>query len=359
MATFTYLNPISANLKTTTLNFSSGVTPLTCSRNNGAFIYTNYPEQIGLNNKGLALADNGYYLNKQTISAGEAMIAFSHWNRTGHTLKYRIRIYNPTTSTSTVTRSNIGYATGWDSVTTVENYYTTSNTTYTLAASTWTWLTNEYSISSGQPFNGMIKISTTTQLSIAVYAYYNASTIDSGTKTAFPYDPNSTSYSDDSEVYSGLGAGFFLTIPHGTINVSSLPYKYVTNKIKRNSNEITPINLVGTSLQANENQTDASELNNLGNWFTQNYHTMTLYNDTSSSKTVYGYVGSNAIGNTPVMAKGSNINSYRLETTYHLWKWCSVTLAPYESHLFDWPHILATYGAAATCHVWSLTDPTS
>lgn len=354
MATFTYLNPTPANLKTTQLDFTSGVTPLSCSRNTGPIIYSNYPEQIGYNGKGLALADNGYYVNKQTISAGEALLFFSHWNRTGNTLKYRIRIYNPTANSCTVTRSNIGFSSGWNPGPTVTNYYTSSSTIFNLAANAWTWLTDEYTIASAQPFNGMIKITTTTKLSIALYAYYNSSSIDSGTKTNFPYN---SSYSDDLAVYSGIGTGFFLTFPHGTINVSSLPYKYVTNANLRNTNEMTAISLIGTSLTASE--TASSPLNNLGNWCTQNYHTMTIHNDTGSAKTVYGYVGSNTVGNTPVMAKGSNINYYTLEGTYHLWKWCSISLAAYETYTFDWQHILASYGAAATCHVWSLSDPTS
>ncbi len=78
MATFAYLNPTGSNLSNT--NLTTGTwTRLTFTRNNRPILYTNYPEALMEHDdtgnpddtKGYALADNGYYINRQTVSAGE------------------------------------------------------------------------------------------------------------------------------------------------------------------------------------------------------------------------------------------------------------------------------------------------
>ena len=76
----TYLNPVSTNLSSTPLEEYSGVTPLTFTRNNRPIVYTNYPEQIGANGKCMPFAEDGYCVNQQVITAGEAHVFFSHWN---------------------------------------------------------------------------------------------------------------------------------------------------------------------------------------------------------------------------------------------------------------------------------------
>mgnify|MGYP004515822135 CR=1 FL=1 len=106
-------------------------------------------------------------------------------------------------------------------------------------------------------------------------------------------------------------------------------------------------------MQAHENASDP--LNNLGNWCTQNYHTITIKNNTTSTKTVYGYIGSNNIGNTPVVAQGTTIKSVLLENGPRRWKWCKIVLAANESYSLDYQTILASYGAAATFHEWAVT----
>lgn len=121
MATFTYLNPTGSNLSNTNLAITTGTwTRLTFTRNNRPILYTNYPEALMEHDdtgnpddtKGYALADNGYYINRQTVSAGEAQIFFSHWNQKTTAIKYRIHIRNLSSSDATVTVSNIGFCDG-------------------------------------------------------------------------------------------------------------------------------------------------------------------------------------------------------------------------------------------------------
>lgn len=48
------------------------------------------------------------------------------------------------------------------------------------------------------------------------------------------------------------------------------------------------------------------------NWCVQNYHKITLRNTSSSSVTVYGYVGANETGNAQVINRGGTVKSARL-----------------------------------------------
>ena len=77
---FTYLYPVSENISSTPLEELSGITRLNFARNDRPIIYANYPEQIGVNGKSMPLAEYGYCVNQQVITAGEAHVFFSHWN---------------------------------------------------------------------------------------------------------------------------------------------------------------------------------------------------------------------------------------------------------------------------------------
>lgn len=128
MATITFLNPSGANLSTTVLS-NSARTNISVVSNNAPWIYCNYPEQIGGGDSGYALAENGYFINQQTI-IGSAGIFFSHWNRTGKTLKYRIHLYNMSASTATVVRSKCGFSSGWTTpATAVTQFFASSSQT--------------------------------------------------------------------------------------------------------------------------------------------------------------------------------------------------------------------------------------
>ena len=348
---FTYLYPVSENISSTPLEELSGITRLNFARNDRPIIYANYPEQIGVNGKSMPLAEYGYCVNQQVITAGEAHVFFSHWNRSGRTIKYRVHVFNMSVGDTDVQVSNIGYSSGWsDPGKTVKDFFSNSGSQMTLAQGASGWLSPEYTIANNQPFNGLIRFTCSQAVIVTIYMYYDVSAVD-GYEVVYPY---SEEYSDDLQVYSGVGTGYFLTAAHGTIKTSEMPYRYVTNKLHANDNEITSINLVGTNLQASEDA--AVPLNNLGNWCTQNYHTMTILNDTDTLKTVYGYIGSNAIGNTAVVQRGAVAQSAQLENGQRTWKWCKIELDPGESYTFDFQTILASYGAAPTFHEWDIVD---
>ena len=361
IATFTYLNPTGSNLSNTNLTITTGTwTRLTFTRNNRPILYTNYPEALMEhddtgNPKGYALADNGYYINRQTVSAGEAQIFFSHWNKKTTAIKYRIHIRNLSSSDATVTVSNIGFCDGWDGTGAVCDFFTHSLGSIPVNANATAWMTPEYEIGVNTPFTGMLRFTTTQTIQVTFYAYTNASYVN-GNEVVYPYDPVQQLYGIDYQVYSGIGTGYFLSVNHGTIDIKNA-YRYRTNDKNLNNNEITPINIVGTNYIARESA--VAPFNNLGNWCTQNHHTITLHNTYSTAKTVYGYVCTNEEGNAQIIVHGSNVKGVRLtKDENRTWKWCKITLAAGEKFTFDYQTIVAAHGSSITFHEWSTNNYT-
>jgi len=357
MATPTFLDPTSTNLLSPVIA-NTGLTKLTPSRNAAPWIYCNYPEILDHNGTGMAFAKQGYYVNQQTIN-GAASLFYSHWYQGTGNMKYRIHIWNANSSSATITRNNIGHTTNWgNAATAVTGFYSSASKTITVAANGSGWLTDEYVISAGVPFSGMISFSTNKSVVITVYAYKDASDIK-GTEVAYPYKYE---HAHSLGVYSGKGTGSFLTFSHGNISVSKLkstPYRYSTNAngaTIRNNNELVPISIVGTNKTADVTSSDTT-LTNLGNWGAQNYHTIKFTNDTNSAVTIYGYVGSNSGGNTQVINRGGVVKSYVFSdqpSGKHTWRWCKIVLPAKDTCSFDFQQVLASYGMAASFQEWKV-----
>ena len=84
------LSPSGSNLSTSKTIDTEKRTRLTVTRNSNPWIYSNYPEAIGKNGKGLALAENGYFLNQLDYlwHGGSLLLPHKlHWKETlcGHT----------------------------------------------------------------------------------------------------------------------------------------------------------------------------------------------------------------------------------------------------------------------------------
>ena len=107
------LSPSGSNLSASKTIDTEKRTRLTVTRNSNPWIYSNYPEAIGKNGKGLALAENGYFLNQQTIS-GTAEVFYSHTNYTEKKLYVGIQAYNGSSKSVTVTCQNYGDSSGWN-----------------------------------------------------------------------------------------------------------------------------------------------------------------------------------------------------------------------------------------------------
>lgn len=355
------LSPSGSNLSASKTIDTEKRTRLTVTRNSNPWIYSNYPEAIGKNGKGLALAENGYFLNQQTIS-GTAEVFYSHTNYTGKRLYVGIQAYNSSSKSVTVTCQNYGDSSGWNkSINAVKNFFSSKKTSVTIASGKAAWIATSQAIPAdpSTPFTGMCRFETSGSVVVTVYAYQSTSAVD-GNAVAFPYG---LSYSADKSinhtypaVYSGKGTGYYLTFTHGTKYVSDLlsrPYIYTSNAQGGygNSNEMIPIKMIQGGLTADPNSSN-DDLNNLGNWCAHNYNTITFKNNTSKTYTIHGYVGS--AGTCQVMNLGGNVQAANLLDGLKTWRWCEITLAPNDTCSFDWQHIVASYGVGASSHEWSV-----
>ena len=280
MSSIKFLEPSGSNLITEDMP-NTGITNLTVSRDTAPWIYSNYPEGIGSFGNGLALADNGYYINQQRIKKGDAEIFYSHRNDTGKTLKFRIHIYNCSATTVTVNCTNIGFSSEWElPETAVKDFFTKKGNSLILKSGESGWLTPEYEITTitaagkmGTRFTGMIRLNTSNDIIVTEYAY--------------PFDT-------DSFVITGVGIGNFITFNHvqqssEKTKVSALaqkPYIYAVNSYNPgqiNVNELVPIHILGTNITANAYNTGTNHKNydDLGNWCAHNYHIIKFTNDTS------------------------------------------------------------------------------
>ncbi|MFB2020736.1 hypothetical protein ACEVJL_04540 [Pseudoflavonifractor sp. P01025] len=365
MASFEFLSPSGSNL-TNGVIAATNCMKLKVTRNTAPWIYSNYPEAIGRGGKGKAIADpdakgNKYFINQQKVS-GSGEVFFSHTNYTGKTLKIRVHIFNPNSSTVTVKRTNMGMSSGYNNAAdTVINYFNSATKQFTLAKNGSAWLTDECAVPNGQPASGMIRFESDKVIIVTVYAYLNLSSVD-GTETTYPYgfewcDDKTQGSTKYPPVYTGLGNGNFITFAHGTIKVSDLlkkPYIYASNGDNYshpNDNEIVPIKLLGTNLTASLTAAH-DDLKNLGNWCTHNYNTITFKNDTTSAKTIYGSLCGNSAGNTQVINYKGKMHSKVLHE--ETWRWAKITLQAGETYALDFQHIIASYGAPATIHQWKV-----
>lgn len=215
------LSPSGSNLSASKTIDTEKRTRLTVTRNSNPWIYSNYPEAIGKNGKGLALAENGYFLNQQTIS-GTAEVFYSHTNYTEKKLYVGIQAYNGSSKSVTVTCQNYGDSSGWNkSINAVKNFFSSKKTSVTIASGKAAWIATSQAIpaDSSTPFTGMCRFETSGSVVVTVYAYQSTSAVD-GNAVAFPYG---LSYSADKSinhtypaVYSGKGTGYYLTFTHGT-----------------------------------------------------------------------------------------------------------------------------------------------
>ena len=364
MSSVKFLEPSGSNLSSEQIP-RTNLTNITVSRNvDSPWIFSNYPEALYIGNDKSPLADgctqekNGYYINQQQVS-GETEIFYSHTNCSGKVLKFRIHIYNCTDKPVTVNRTNMGHYCGWSyPENAVKEYFKGNSATFTLPSGGSAWLTPEYTISVGNPFTGMVRLVASNDIIVTEYLYIDPNKIN-GYEVAYPEDLSSY-------VITGIGHGNFITFNHAlrsadetkVSTLKSRPYVYATNSHNKgevNPNELVPIKLLGTDIIADGKNQDY-HYNDLGNYCAHNYHIIKFTNDTLKPATIYGYIGSDGIGNTQVINRGGVIKSAKLDldTGVFQWRWCQVDLAAGESVQFDFQQLVASYGAAASIMKWAL-----
>lgn len=337
---------------------NQGVTRTTQSytRNSRPIIYCNYPETLGADDTAPCAENNKIVFQKQ-VTAGETNIFFSHRNHVSGRY-YGIQIYNPNTGSVTVKKLKYGYAAGWDASTAAKNYLADTTEESKTILSNQVWWVKQISIPTDPTNNGVfaghLLISATQSVIVTVYLYKSLSNID-GYETIYAYP--STIYNN--AVYSGSGTGYILSksislsidaSSTAATNLAKKNYHFVTGEPAHvNTSEITSLTLQNGSI-AKVNA--SSPLNNLGNWGTQYKFTVTISNNTSASKTVYGFLGAPSAR---VALQSTNTAGQSLESN-KTWQFLQESIPANSSKTFDYTYMLGSHGASACNHVFSLSS---
>lgn len=333
------------------LNSSVPITSLSFRRRDERpYIYSNYPEAMGVSGKGEAYAENGYYINKQQIDAGEAHIFFSHTNHTSNIYKFGIQAYNPTGNPITFTVKKSAYTAGWDSAGTIRDFYlSNTNTSQTINSGKYWWFCKDQTIKANNPFNGIYRIQTTGPVIITSYVYSNLSNID-GNEKAFP---RNTTVATSLGPVTGIGKGYVLlptinlSIGGTDYDLSQKPFHYhiadERNPIYNSSTgigDLTPIKCV----------TGETISTGLGNYTTEYSFTVKINNNTTAAKTVYGFTS--ATSGRPCIISGGSVSAKDLQDSS--WRFFQESIPAKTTKEFQFSIANGSYGNGALVNAFSL-----
>lgn len=309
-------------------------------------VYCNYPEQIPSN--ALGDYDSGnVYLNKVNVN-GDTELFASYRNMAGKSIYFGVQLYNPNSTSVLVTVKNRAFhfsgdlpAHDWNWVvgqTPVDFLKYTSINTITVNGGSANWPYYDLGlIPNGSLFNVYLRFMTNGPLWCFPYVYANRSKIN-GTATLYPWSANSA-------VYRGYGSSYEVNASF-TINVSQMPYVFGSNScIFNSSKDMIPINDQG-SIWSCSNA-------NLGNWGAHYKFTVTITNDTASSKTINAYVETDTKNLTPVIKFGNTAYWINL-TTDKCWNWLTEdSLAANASKTYNYEYIQAAQSNSPSIHSWT------
>jgi len=321
--------------KTVNYTLSSGKT----------WVYCNYPEQIPSN--ALGDYDSGdVYLNKVNVN-GDTELFASYRNMTGKSIYFGIQLYNPNSTAVSVTVKNRAFhfsggspTQDWNWVvgqTPVDFLSYTSTNTITVNGGSANWPYYDLGlIPNGCLFNVYLRFTTNGPLWCFPYVYTNRSKID-GTATLYPW-------SSSSKVYRGYGSNYEVNASLN-INVSQMPYVFASNSCSYNSaRDMISINDQGTIWSCSNA--------NLGNWGAHYKFSVTINNDTVSSKTIKAYIGTTTPNLTPVIKFGNT--AYWINLNDKCWNWLTEdSLAANASKTYSYEYIQAAQSNSPSIHSWS------
>ena len=349
-----------------------------------SWVYCNFPENITDNTM---LADkSNVSLNRQVVKAGNVQIFYSHYNQLSANLHYGIRIYNPNSTSVTITPTNYGHSDsepGWSNASgcSWENFFKgpngcliTSKTELKPNESLWIM---DKSIKLGV-FSGNLRFSTTKSVAVSVYAYFDRSKVGNAT-TIFSYDNAFSEVKNEEErkkmkmVYSGLGEGFFFTAKQITLKASEIlekggiyfsthcrnytpSYLMEVNKVEKS--ELIPIHIAGTDKIAAVGK--SSPLHNVGNWCAQYYIPIRLENDLNYPITFSGYVQTgvkkdNEIASIFIISSGSNTKYGKVSSQkFNSWNWLNCTIPANDSIDDAYQFIFGTNSTTPVNHIFTV-----
>lgn len=259
--------------------------------NGQTLVYCNHPEGM----TPTFLKDNGYVMNKATITTKEFLVYVSSTSTCDYKLQLVVKATNKGSSPITITETNSGFNSNnsWNvAIPVYEKFFGSPQRDIPLKSGESKLITlgtvevrsnfealNKFSISApGNVYNVYIE----------VFAY------KSNTNTS----SNVVALNPKIEEYSGIADSFYIST-NNTIKASDLFVSYynsifygITQKnFSKNPTEHNPITLVQGKLASEDNP---KPFNNLGNWGLQYAFSTTLINDTQNSVKFKGYIISNS-----------------------------------------------------------------
>lgn len=261
-------------------------------------VYCNNPETITSD----YLGEEGYFINKATITTSEALLYISCNSGCSTSKKLAVRVYNPNSNGITITKVNSGFNYSYDwspQIGTYEEFFTDINIPHPIGAGQSEWVDVE-TVGGNARFEALMKYSITGgPVVMAIYFCTNTSSITT--------DPVAPPISQNE--YSGTADAFYIT-GNNTIesqnlfngnNHNSVFYGIAQKKFSGNTTEHNPITLVQNGIVASE---DHSTYNNLGNYGLQYAFNTTLKNTSSSRVKFKGYVISNKLSHCAGISSG-------------------------------------------------------
>lgn len=330
--------------------------------NNNKWVYCNYPEMPKMNALGDSNLGN-HCVNRQTVNGtGQVFYSYNTQYLTSDCY-FGIRVYNPGSSTVTLTRSNYGHSNskadgGWDAipVKSWERYFKSTPKTYSIPAKKSVWICDE-AIPKGCIFSGNLRFTSSGSVIVAAYFYKTKEKISDST-SIYPYDINGEGKSQ----YSGYGNGYFLTASEITIKLSDLVknngayfetnspnYNNVTVNGSSSMSELIPIHIAGTSYVAEKGA--AKPLSNIANWCAQYFIPIKLVNDIGGTRQVQCWI--EAPSDTEkyaIVNCGGTVSSKKLkfQGDTHVFKTISVT----NTATFNYQFIFGTNSSGYVKHMF-------
>lgn len=315
-----------------TNNFLSIVkSPLTYTRyGNQTMVYCNFPETIGPGHLGDTQADGtpGYCINKATITTSEALLYVSCNSSCNSPKKLAVRVYNPNSSTVTITKVNSGFNctdTWYPQTGAYERFFTDIHMDHQISAGESVWIEEESVMANGR-FEALMKYTISGgSIVMAVYLCTNTVSVSGSPKIVAQTSPN---------LYSGTASAFYISCNHSVSsatlfssgNRNSVFYGIAQKKFSGNETESNPITL----LQGGIASEDSDTYNNIGNYGLQYAFNTTLRNTQSTGRVKFkGYIISNPDSHCAGITSGGLAKAFFLGTNgdgpgkgYVRWNFC-------------------------------------
>ncbi len=316
-------------------------------------IYCNHPESVGSS----YLGDNGYCINKVTVSTASALLYASCNSLVSTPTNFAVRVYNPNNTVVRVTKKNSGFysSNDWHPQTTAyEHYFYPVTIMHDINPGQSKWI-ESFDVASFARFEAIINYALTGSLVFAVYLCQSLSSVGTSPQLV-PVSQNE---------YSGYAAASYISTQN-TLRSSDLFVSYynsafygITKKnFSGNASEHNPITLAQGGIIASE---DSSTYNNIGNYGLQYAFSTTLKNtETTRSVRFRGYVISNPNSHCAGISSGGVAKAYFLgpygegiSGNHIRWMFCETDiLTPGQSITLDYQYMHLGRGNAPGIIQW-------